>query len=280
MRARLAFAFVAALAALPALAQQDRTQTLADIRQQLAVLNVELQGLRTELNTTGAPNVAVGGSTVLDRVNAIEQELQRLTQATERMEFRIESVSRDGAARIEDLRFQLCELTDECDLMALPDPGPLGETGAGGTESPASEGILSTAPTTTGPQLAVSERAEFDAAKAAFDSGDTAAAAEAFGRFVTAYPTGPLTGEAQFLRGQALAAENRHAEAARAYLESFSGTPEGPYAARALVGLGTALGALGQRDEACLTLSEVAVRFPDSPAVAQANAALSGLGCS
>ena len=273
---RTALALLAALAG-PAAAQQD--QTLADIRQQLAVLQVETQRLRGELNTTGAPGVGVGGSTVPDRVNAIEAELQRLTQATERMAFRIESVSRDGAARIEDLRFQLCELTPDCSLDSLPNPGPLG--GGEGDAAAAGTPIEAPAPDApAGAALASGEQGDFDRARAALEAGDNAAAAQGFEAFATTYPTGPLTGEAQFLRGQALARDGQPAAAARAYLESFSGTPEGARAPEALVGLGTALGSLGQTQEACLTLAEVAVRFPGSPAVAQAQSAQTGLGCS
>jgi tol-pal system protein YbgF len=274
----LCVALLTAMSGLPAVAQQD--QTLADIRQQLSVLQVEMQKLKGELNTTSAPATGTGGSTVLDRMNAIESELQRLTQKTERMQFRIESVSRDGAARIEDLRFQLCELTTDCDLASLPNPGPLGGAPEGGT---AAAGIIAppaeTGGTSGGAELAFSEQADFDRAKSALDAGDNAAAAQAFSQFVISYPTGPLTAEAQFFRGQALARDGQHAAAARAYLESFSGTPEGPRAPEALVGLGTALGSLGQNDEACLTLSEVAIRFPNSPAISQANAARAGLGC-
>ena len=271
-------ALLASVLALPAAAQQE--ETLADIRQQLAVLRVEMQGLMRELNTTGGPNVSVGGSTVFDRVNAMESELQRLTQATERMSFRIERVAQDGSTRIEDLRFQLCELTTDCDIATLPNPGPLG-----GAEEGASDGTgAAPAPVEDAPaggaSLASGEQAEFDAAKAAFDAGDDAAAAAAFGTFLAAYPTGPLSEDARFYQAQAYANAGQDAEAARAYLETFSATPEGPRAPEALVGLGTALGALGQTDEACLTLSEVAVRFPDSPQVGQAQSAQAGLGCS
>lgn len=260
---------------LAAMAQQD--QTLADIRQQLSVLQGEIQSLRGQMNTTGATG-AIGGSTLPERINAIESELQRLTQTTERLSFRIDSVARDGGARIEDLRFQLCELTTDCDLAALPNPGALGgsDGGAGGGTAP-------TAPATGsalgGAQLAVGEQADFDRARTALDAGQNAEAARLFEQFATAYPTGPLSTDAQFYRGQALARDGQHAAAARAYLEAFSGTPEGPRAPDALVGLGTALGSLGQRDEACLTLSEVAIRFPSSPAVAQAQSAQAGLGC-
>ncbi|MCK0169254.1 tol-pal system protein YbgF [Jannaschia sp. S6380] len=284
---RLALALTLALA-WPAAAQQD--ETLADIRQQLSVLQVEMQKLRGELNTTGGPSVSVGGSTVLDRVNAIESELQRLTQAAERMEFRIESVSRDGSARIEDLRFQLCELTEDCDLAELPNPGPLGaetateggETTEGADTDTAASGAITPAapaPEGDGAELAVGEQADFDRAKTLLDAGDNAAAAEAFGKFLSTYPTGPLSTDAQFHRAQALARAGKNADAARAYLETFSGTPEGPRAPEALVGLGQALAALDQTDEACLTLAEVVIRFPDSPTVAQANSARAGLNC-
>ncbi|MEM7644944.1 MAG: tol-pal system protein YbgF [Pseudomonadota bacterium] len=257
--------------AVPAWAQDD--DTLADIRQQLSVLQVEMQRLQGELNTSGAPGVTVGGGTVLERVDAIEAELRRLTQATERMEFRIESVARDGGNRIEDLRFQLCELTEDCDLGALPEPGPLG----GEPETPAP---APAAPDAGGPQLAIGEQVEFDTARRALDEGRNAEAAQLFSQFVTTYPTGPLTGRAQMLRGRALAADGQPAEAARAYLEAFSGAPEGPDAPDALLGLGQALGALGQTNEACLTLDEVSVRFPQAPAAGQAQSARAGLGCS
>ena len=56
-------------AGLPA---QDRAQTLADIRQELTVLYVEMQRLKGELNTTGGASAPSGGGSMLDRVNAIE----------------------------------------------------------------------------------------------------------------------------------------------------------------------------------------------------------------
>lgn len=276
------FALTLAVMPLTAAAQQD--QTLADIRQQLSLLQGEMQGLQRELSTTGGATGSAGGSTVLDRVNAIESELQRLTQSTERLSFRIESVTRDGSARIEDLRFQLCELTTDCDLASLPNAGALGgsTSGAvapGGTAPTQRPTTGTTSEATGGAQLAVGEQADFDRARTALDAGNNAEAAQLFQQFVTAYPTGPLSTDAQFFRGQALARDSQHAAAARSYLEAFSGTPEGPRAPEALVGLGTALGSLGQTEEACLTLSEVAIRFPSSPTVAQANAARTGLGC-
>ncbi|UWQ17577.1 tol-pal system protein YbgF [Jannaschia sp. M317] len=270
---RLALALTIALAT--PVAAQDNTQTLADIRQQLSVLNVEMQQLTQELSTTGAPALGIEGTSFPDRVISLEAQLQALTSKAEQLSFRVESIARDGGNRIEDLRFQLCELTTDCDLGALPTPGPLGGAAqaTGGTSAPAP------APTDA-PQLAVGEQAEFGAARALLDQGQNTQAAQALERFVATYPTGPLTTEAQFLRGQALSREADHAGAARAYLEAFSGAPEGAVAPDALLGLGRALGALGQRDEACLTLSEVGIRFPQATATGQANSALAEFGCS
>ena len=60
--------------ALPATAQ-SRDETLADIRQELSVLYVEVQRLKRELSTTGGVTQPAVGGSVLDRVAAIEAEL-------------------------------------------------------------------------------------------------------------------------------------------------------------------------------------------------------------
>lgn len=269
----IAAALALALFGTP-IAAQDRAQTLADIRQELTVLYVEIQRLKGEMNTTGGAAAPSGAGTLLDRVNAIEAQLTRLTAKTEELEFRIDQIVKDGTNRIGDLEFRLVELEGG-------DVSKLGETTTlGGGEMP---GVPATVTPSTGPtpggQLAVGEQADFDAARAALDAGDLAQAATLFANFVESYPGGPMTAEANFLRGEALARQGLVSEAARAYLDSFSGSPEGPRAPEALLKLGAALGQLGQMNEACVTLGEVANRFPQSPAVAEAQAARQALGC-
>lgn len=272
---------LSATLASPALAQSE-PETLADIRQELTVLYVEIQKLKRELSTTGGAQVQVAGS-VLDRVNAIEAELTKLTSKTEALEFRLNSIVEDGTNRIGDLEFRLCEAEPGCDIASLGDTPRLG--GAAGAapveEAPAGPAVPlgGGAPESGGAELAMSERADFEAAQAALEAGNYQQAAEQFAAFTTNYPGGPLSGEAHFLRGEALAAAGDTSAAARAYLESFSGSPAGPRAADALLRLGVSLGALGQTREACVTLSEVGFRFPGAPAVAQAQAAMAELAC-
>lgn len=261
----------AVLCALP-LAAQDRAQSLADIRQELTILYVDIQRLKQELSTTGAATGVGGGGSTLDRVNAIEGALTRLTAKTEELEFRIDQIVRDGTNRIGDLEFRLVEL-EGGDISQLAETTTLG----GGT-APTTP-VVAPSPQATGPQLATAEQADFDRAKAQLDAGEYAAAADGFTSFVQTYPGGPLTVEAQVLRGQALAGTGQENEAARAYLAAFSADPAGPLAPQAVLYLGRSLGQLGQLTEACITLAEVGNRYPTAPEVNDAAQAMSALNC-
>jgi len=259
----------------PAVAQDQ--QTLADIRQELTVLHVEIQKLKRELSTTGSAPVVTGGS-VLDRVGAIESELSRLTSKTEQLEFRVNAIVKDGTNRIADLEFRLVE-AEGGDVSQLSETTTLG--GADGA-SPAGND----APVVTGsgngeaPQLALGEQADFDAARTALEAGETAAAAEKFAAFNETYPGSPMAAAANLGRGQALEAGGDITGAARAYLESFSLEPNGSNAPEALYHLGRSLGRLGQTNEACVTLGEVGTRFPGGPAETKAREEMARLGCS
>lgn len=276
---RLALAVCCALIAAPAVAQ-DNAQTLADIRQELSVLYVEIQRLRGELNTTGGASGSGGGATMLDRVNAIEAEVTRLTALTERLQLNVDSVVRDGTNRIGDLEFRLCELEPDCDIASL------GETPSLGGVTPETAGASAPAvdatplPATPQPSgLAVAEQGDFDRANAFFENGSYADAVTAFQTFVDTYPGSPLSADAHYLRGEAEVNLDRWNPAARAFLASFSAAPEGPRAPSALTSLGVALAQIGQPEEACLTLAEVSVRYPGSPSVAEAQAEMGRLGC-
>ncbi|MCG6904630.1 MAG: tol-pal system protein YbgF [Rhodobacter sp.] len=253
----------------PLLAQGE---TLADIRQELSVLFVDIQRLKRELSTTGGVTSAVGGDT-LQRVDLIESELQRLTSMTENLEFRIGRVVEDGTNRIGDLDFRLCELEPKCDIATLGSTPRLGGEPEGGTP------VAATPQTTPDIQMAVGEQADFDAARSALDAGDFRRAADLFQTFTETYTGGPLTAEAHYFRGQALSGLGETSGAARAYLTAFSGNPDGPRAPDALLQLGTSLAELGQSNEACVTLAEVGARFQGMPQVVSAETERQRLGC-
>jgi tol-pal system protein YbgF len=258
---------------LPLGASAQSTETLADIRQQLAVVFADIQRLRQELNTTGTPD-AIGGATGLERLNNIEAEVQRLVARVEDLDFRINRVVTDGTNRIGDLEFRLCEIEPGCDI------GALGETPSlGGVDIEASIPTPAPPPETGGPALAVGEQADFERAQEALASGDFRGAAEQFATYVQTYPGGPLTSQAQYQRGEALTGAGDVTGAARAYLEAFSGDPTGATAPDALFKLGSALASLGQTQDACITLNEVGTRFPNATAALDARSLMQNLGC-
>jgi tol-pal system protein YbgF len=265
---------IALVVLLPAAgAAQDRAQTLADLRAELARLTADLGALRQELVATGAIQSGAAGGSALERMDAMEAALAQLTAKAEALELRVTKVVTDGTNRIGDIEFRLTEL-EGGDVAALPPTPPLGGADAL-TLSP-----LPAQPADTGaPQLAVSEQADFDRAREVLGQGDFRAAADLLETFAQTYPGSPLSGEAQYLRGEALSQLGETSRAARAYLESFSGTPNGPQAPDALLKLGQSLGALGQTPEACVTLAEVSLRFPGGTQAAAAATAMQGLGC-
>ena len=253
---------------------QDRAQTLADIKAGVSALMAEFNALKSELVQSGAASSGAAGGDALQRLDAIEAELVRLTSKTEAVEQRVNRVVSDGTNRLGDLEFRLCEVTEGCDVAALPDTPTLGG-GAGVVAGP----VVVAVPDSGAAELAMGEQADFDRAGEVLASGDFRTAADLFATFAQSYPGGPLTQEAHYRRGAALTQLGETSDAARAYLEAFSGRPDGMLAGVSLLKLGEALGTLGQTPEACVTLGEVGTRFPGTMDASNAQIAMQGLGC-
>lgn len=268
------------LALLPVMAAaQDRTQTLADIRAELASLAAEFNALKAELVASGAATSGAAGGDALTRMDTIEAELARLTSRTEEVELKLNRVVSDGTNRIGNLEFRLCEVTEGCDISTLAATSVLGGDGSqdgGGAvvTDPAVDGSAA-----GGAELAVAEQADFDRAREVLASGDYQGAADLFLTYTQSYPGGPLIQEAHYRRGEALTALGDTSNAARAFLDAYSTAPDGALAPDALLRLGEGLGTLGQVPEACVTLGEVGIRYPGSLAATQADVAMQGFGC-
>ena len=273
-------ALIAVLLAGPAFAQ-ERAQTLADVKAELAALAAEFSALKQELITSGAATTGGAGADPLARMDAMEAALVRLTAKTEAVELHLSQVVADATNRIGDMEYRLCELTEGCDPASLPATTELGGTAA--PDPVAADTIATDTPSgdpgEDAPELAMNEQADFDRAREVLASGDFRTAADLFATYAQTYPGGALSQDAGVLRGDALTQMGDTAQAARSYLDAFSGAPDGRLAGQALTKLGQALGKLGQTPEACVTLAEVGKRFPGSADEANAVAAMQGLGC-
>ncbi len=269
-----------ALFPLPALAQ-DKAQTLADLKAELGQLSAQFNALKAELVQSGAAATGAAGGDALQRMDAMEAVLTRVTAKAEEIELKLNRVISDGTNRIGDIEFRLCEATEGCDPSNIPETPVLGgDTAAAPVAAdPAPAAGTDTTAAADAPELAMGEKNDFDRAKGVLGQGDFRAAADLFATFTQSYPGSPLSEEANFNRGEALTKLNETANAARAYLEAFSGKPDGPYAAESLLKLGQALGTLGQTPDACVTLAEVGNRFPGSIHATNAQVSIQGLGC-
>ncbi|WP_303361317.1 tetratricopeptide repeat protein [Paracoccus sp. (in: a-proteobacteria)] len=283
MRAGLVALTLCCAAPLTAPAQPaaEAATTLADLRAQLRSLASELQSLRAELNASGAAGFqAAGGDSAIDRMNAIEAQIARLTGQTEQLQNRIGHVVTDGTRRINDIEFRLCEMDPACDLGALMTQPDLGSMAQGGAPVapviapvPDSNGGAGAAPAST------TEQAEFDRAQEVLGQGDFQRAAELFAAFAQTHAGGPLTANALFLRGAALDSAGDPQGAGAAWLESFAAAPDGPQAGASLLGLARVISDSGDALAACLYLAEIPARFPGSAAADEANRRLNALDC-
>ena len=223
---------------------------------------------------------AVGGlptdpATALTRLDQLEAELRRLTDRVDVLTNDVTRITADATNHVGDIEFRLTEL-EGGDTSVKPTPGAARRRrrpGRGRGRWRRRWRRRAASP------LVATEQSEFDAAVAAADAGDNAKAAELFASFLDDYPGGPLSTEAQYRRGEALAAQEDWRGAARSFLDAFSGAPQDPRAPHALYQLAVSLGKLGQTNEACLTLSEVDSRYPGSEVAGDVAAERQALAC-
>ena len=203
---------------------QEKGQNLADVKAELTVLDGQIGQLRDELVRRGAAGgLPTDPASALTRLDQLQAELRRLTDRVDVLTNDVIRITEDASNRVGDIEFRLTEL-EGGDTSAKPEPQLLG----GGVTRPKPRPVSpAVAPEGSG-ELAVGEQAEFDAAVAAADAGDNAKAAGLFATFLQTYPGGPLSTEAQYRRGEALAATEDWKGAARSYLNAFSGAPRIP----------------------------------------------------
>ena len=250
---------------------EENKKTLADIRQDLNILYVEVLRLRRELSTTQTSSITSNNeASVLERLDGMEQELRRLTSETENLEFRVNSIVSDGTNRVRDLEYRLVEL-EGGDVSKIDFATTLG----GDLEIPLENNVEEN----SGPELAIGEKADYENAQNALTEERFEDSLVLFERFLENYPDSPLSASVVIAKGNAYEGLGEIKKAARAYLNSFSLYEDSPVAPEALTLLGNALVSLGQTDAGCQTLAQVLMRFPDSDFSLEAEKMMSELQC-
>ena len=264
---------LAVMTVFPAGAQD---MTLAELRGSISDLRTQLQALRGELSAAGSNGYQeAGGANAIDRMNAMENRLNRLTNEAEQLQNRIRTVVRENTLRMDDLEFRLCEMDETCDLAALTAP----DSGGSGVEVFPQDGSDTATPDGQTSDPSASEQADFDAAYSALNQGDFMRAADMFAAVAENHAGSPLTAQAYYLRGTALDNAGQTRAAATAWLEGFTADPDGSRAADSLMGIARVIEADGDPVAACLYLAEIPARFPGTAQSREAEQRLIKLDC-
>ncbi len=145
--------------------------------------------------------------------------------------------------------------------LDLANVGPRSSGGYPATgNAPLNTGGLTTLPPSATP------RDEFDLGIGYMQRKDYALAEETMRSFTRKYPSGALTGDAQYWLGESLFQRQKYREAAEAFLGVTTKYDSSAKAADALLRLGQSLAALKEKEAACAALGEVTRKYPRASA--------------
>ncbi|WP_291197955.1 tol-pal system protein YbgF [Hyphomonas sp.] len=238
-------------------------------------------------------------STLSGRVESLEFQLGRATEANEELLTDNETLARDAQAMRQTLDRQARAIAGMQVILGI-EPEPVTDTysdvdSAGQSyamTAPASNGrgVDSSGPaqltptssglpegslgTLSASQLPGEAGALFAEAKARLIRLDYAGAEEAFQSFIDQFGKDPQAGEAHFWLGEALHQQQAYAESGSAYTTMIRSYPEDVRAPDALVRLARAMRFLGESTKACTALDTLPKRYPNASKVVRDLAAV------
>jgi tol-pal system protein YbgF len=215
------------------------------------------------------------------RMNDLDARVQRIERVVTNQSL-IEM-----AQRIDALQAELCAMRGEVEVLQNQSEGGKNQTRslygdlekriaaletlggvAGSGAGAVSPGLV--APPVGAAAAAGGEQATYDAAFNALKGSDYARAIAGFKNFVSAYPSSPLAGNAQYWLGEAYYVNREYPSAVTAFQRVITDWPDSRKAPDALVKVGFTQAALGKIAEARDTLENVQKRYPGTEAAALA----------
>lgn len=269
IRAALSALLILALPGFAAAQAVDQWQ-FRELRKQVEDLSEEVARTRN----------ALAGGNIQQRLNALEDEISRLTGQIERLEHAVRTHNDNAKKKLEDLEYRIIELEGGDPSILFQNDGssdqgslaPSGGTSVAAAPSGGqSLGVLTTPATPGG--------GDFQSGVAAAQAGRYGEAISVLGAFVSANPDSPLAGDANYWMGESYFAQGQYQNAANRYLDAASLYPTSAKAPESLVRLGVSLNLMGKRDVACSTFREVRVQYPGTTAEGMAASEAQRAGC-
>jgi len=236
-----------------------------------------------KIGAPGASPTRIGTGPMALRIDELDQGLRTVTGDVERLNFRVDQLTKQISALSGDVDFRLRALEQNLGITAgspttarqaprsgLPNVATvpktadvtLGQQSFNTTVRTAGQPqVLGTLPAG---QLPGTAAEQYEAAKQMLIDGNFAGAEKAFARFVADHGDDELAGEAQYWLGETYYVRGAYQEAGRVFADGLSKYPNGSRGPDTLLKLGMSLSALNQKETACSTFDELDRRFPDA----------------
>ena len=226
------------------------------------------------------PTPTVGPATQI-RVQAIEEQLQRLTGTIEELQFKLNNTADRVEALSGDIDLRFSDITARLDVLeqgaasavptdgaatATAQPAPVPQTDNSGTE----DGTVQTLGTFTVPsavsadELPTDPDASYRRAYGLVIAGQYDRAEQELSRFLDVFPDNNKAPNAQYWLAETHYARKQYDQAAREFAAGLQTYPDGSKAPDNLLKLGLSLSAMGEKDKACIALGEINVRHPNA----------------
>lgn len=237
---------------LTAIEQQLKGQGLADLANQMQVLQTDIAKLRGQVEVV---------------TYELEQSQKRQRDLYVDLDTRLRKIEAGAAAERND--------------AANPPPPAAGAPPAAGTAAPpdalpppAAAGVppgpVAALPPARNSAEGVAEQRAYDAALDQFKRGDYAGAINAFNAFMKAYPRSPLASSAQYWLGNAQYARRDYRGSIATQRQLLKDYPDSGKAADALLNIASAQADMGDNAAARRTLEQLMSQYPKSEAATRA----------
>ena len=235
---------------LTALEQQVKGQGLADLSNQMQVLQSDIAKLRGQIEVV---------------TYELEQAQKRQRDLYVDLDTRLRKIESAAAAG--------AEKTEPANPANAAAGAPPAGTPPPALPPPAAAPppvAIATSPPTRNPAEGIAEQRAYDSALDQFKRGDYAGAVAGFNGFLKAYPRSPLASSAQYWVGNAQYARRDYKSSIATQRQLLKDFPDSSKAPDALLNIGSAQADMGDNAAARRTLEELISRYPKSDAATRA----------
>ena len=269
----LALAYVGLSPALPAAADREHQQMMADLR----MLQEQTQQLQALMNDLGEALRAVS--------SRIEEQTSLERKAFADGKVQMDSMSGDIRVvreKVDETNVRLGTITQELESIrqAIPEPGaippaPVNTDATAGTTPSGAPPTAATPPPVAA--AGVQPQRLFDGAWGDYTAGNYSLAIQGFDMYLRSFPKSTRAHEAQLYIAEALAWEKKDMEAVAAYDRVIGNYPGSGSVPTAYYKRGLALARLGETARARESYETLIKQFPDAPEASLAKQRLDGL---